>query len=278
MARIITSEKILRQYLPNVITNVDDETPLYEKLLPFIELSESWITDNIIGVPMLGAIADGLHDSTFAHAAMAVVSKSFALAVPSLDLVLTPNGFGVVSNNTIAPASKDRVDRLVSSLFRTEFFCLQQLVEDLKRCDIWHSGDQCKWFAESIIQELSIVSHNSDDNNLMWDDFISFREKAFPFEQEIANGWLSPLLMSRLRNCVVTATYSANERTLAKIVINVVCAAVASGELNYKLLDDVVSFIRLRPDDFQDWHNSDTAKLFTPPTFVNDKDSGGYFF
>ena len=38
------------------------------------------------------------------------------IAIPSLDLVLTTNGFGIVSNQNVVPASRERVDALISSL------------------------------------------------------------------------------------------------------------------------------------------------------------------
>lgn len=32
-----------------------------------------------------------------------------------------------------------------------------------------------------------------------------------------------------------------------------------------------MNFIRNNPDEFPEWHNSDTAKVFSPPKFVNKK-------
>ena len=45
-----------------------------------------------------------------------VVTKAYADALPSLDIVVTPTGIGVVNTETIAPASKERVERLVKPL------------------------------------------------------------------------------------------------------------------------------------------------------------------
>jgi hypothetical protein len=42
--------------------------------------------------------------------------------------------------------------------------------------------------------------------------------------------------------------------------------------------DEVENFIRDNADSFPEWHNSDTAKLFSPPIFRNKKESPGYFF
>ena len=45
-----------------------------------------------------------------------VAFDAFRNAIPHLDLILTPNGFGIVNNSSIAPASKERVERLIASL------------------------------------------------------------------------------------------------------------------------------------------------------------------
>ena len=43
-------------------------------------------------------------------------------------------------------------------------------------------------------------------------------------------------------------------------------------------LADLVNFIRNNIELFQQWAESDTAKLYTPPVLVNKKEAQGYFF
>lgn len=43
-------------------------------------------------------------------------------------------------------------------------------------------------------------------------------------------------------------------------------------------LADLVNFIRNNIELFQQWADSDTAQLYTPPVFVNKKEAQGYFF
>ena len=37
--KLVTSESVLRIFIPNVISSVKGEVPLYDKLLPFLELA-----------------------------------------------------------------------------------------------------------------------------------------------------------------------------------------------------------------------------------------------
>lgn len=56
---------------------------------------------------------------------------AFYNALPQMDLILTPTGFGIVSNNTLAPASKDRVENLKNNTLRraieTKYLLLDEL-------------------------------------------------------------------------------------------------------------------------------------------------------
>lgn len=285
MTKIITNDAMLREYIPNVLATVDGEIPLFDKLSPYLDVAESWLIENVTGQTVLDKIADGDRDTRFVNVAMVIVSHAFAMAVPSLDLVLTPNGFGVVSSNNVAPASKERVERLINSLHVIKSQCLTSLLPMLRTDVDWHNSEQCRWLAKSIIQDLNLATkygnkngpyENCDTNR--WGVFLTLRQKAYDKEQEIANGWISPQLMARLCKCEATASYSNEIRSLISLVKGVVCTAFNTGVLNRKLLDDAVTYIRAFPDLFPEWHNSETAKLFAPPIFENEKKSGGYFF
>lgn len=60
-----------------------------------------------------------------------IATEVLSWAIPSLDLVLTPNGFGVVSTQNIAPASKERVDRLIGSLADYRDECIGNILPAL---------------------------------------------------------------------------------------------------------------------------------------------------
>jgi len=55
-------------------------------------------------------------------------------------------------------------------------------------------------------------------------------------------------------------------------------AYLQKSSFNSRRLADIVNNIRRRPSDFPEWGCSDTARLFTPPTFRNRKEAPGYFF
>lgn len=285
MAIIITDDKKLREFIPNVFSDVDDELSLYQKILPFINLSESWLIENITGNELLLKIASDNTDLRYYNVATIIVSRAFVQAIPSLDIVLTPNGFGIVSNNNIAPASKERIDRLMKSLFKISSDCLAELLPMLRADSDWHNTKQCTWLAGSIVQDLKMVHFCRGEKTSLgnpdvdcWTAFLELRQRTYNIEQQIANEWISPQLMSRLRKKEATASCDDAERLLIDAIKGCVCDAVRLHRINKKILADAVTYIRNHPDLFPEWHASPTSELFSPPIFENAKKSAGYFF
>ena len=111
---LITSDDQLRLYLPNALATVQGEMSLFDKLSADLQLAENWLSVHFLDTSLLTRIAEEEGAETAGNLCRRiVVADALLRAVPSLDLVLTPNGFGIVSNQNIAPASKDRVDRLL---------------------------------------------------------------------------------------------------------------------------------------------------------------------
>lgn len=57
-----------------------------------------------------------------------------------------------------------------------------------------------------------------------------------------------------------------------------ILAVLLDRPINSTRIRDCVNYIRYNPTLFPEWHDSETAKLFTPPKFENDKKAKGYFF
>lgn len=65
-------------------------------------------------------------------------------AVPALDLVATPTGFGIVSNQNTAPASKERVAALREKLRRDKTLSWESLVTALMEKTTWRDTAACR--------------------------------------------------------------------------------------------------------------------------------------
>ena len=84
--KLITSEEILRRYIPNVLASVKGEVPLIDKLTSFLDIAEEWVAHTFTSESTFSTIA-GYADANIikTYAAKVVVCEAFKNAVPSLD-------------------------------------------------------------------------------------------------------------------------------------------------------------------------------------------------
>lgn len=72
-------------------------------------------------------------------------------AIPSLDLILTDSGFAVVSNQNLAPASRERVAALRESLRQQASDARDLLLISLYQDETWRETDQCRQLRETLL-------------------------------------------------------------------------------------------------------------------------------
>lgn len=278
MLKIITDDEILRGYFPNTLVTVDDEPSFFARISTYLAIAELWVTKHLTGKRILEEIAIGEHNSMFPMVARIIVNDALIGAIPTIDLVLTPNGFGVVSNNTVAPASKDRVERLIASLRLERDSCIRELIEMLRFCEHWHDSEQCSWLASSLIQSLDDIPEHSKDVDL-WKEFTNLRNDVNRYEIELARYWIGvPLLNTLKKERATGALVDPQRLSMTLSLRNVLVRASKYNELDHYIMGSLIDFIRKNPDTFPEWHNDVIASFFKPSVFENHKDSPGYCF
>ena len=80
--------------------------------------------------------------------------RAFMNEMRGLDLVLTATGFGVVSTQDTAPASKMRVDSLDGQLGRQERLLLGTMLDRLFRVSGWSQQPQRNWNVQTLFFNL----------------------------------------------------------------------------------------------------------------------------
>lgn len=288
--KIITTDEELRSHLPNIIASVKGETPLIERLSLFLALAEDWVRTTFTSESTFNTIC-GYTDAnpTKVFTARLVVADALRRAIPSLDIVLTPNGFGVINTSNIAPASKPRVDRLVGSMLSHRDDCIAALLPALVGASKWLASDQASFFGATLFPDLAIVDSVGGATGSRWEKYLELRSQVIDLEASLAEEWLSPELMSALRaenlRSDLTEKRSVIVRQVQAQIVGYLTAQAAArpdrangGSFSSRRLADIVNYIRLNERDFEEWHKSETAKLFAPPVFRNDKKASGYFF
>lgn len=281
MAKIINSNEELRLLIPNQLITIKGETPLFDKLAPFLDLAEAWVKETFTSEPTYNTIC-GYTDSNPIRIATArlVVADAMRRAIPSLDLVLTPNGFATVGTQNLVAASKMRVDRLVGSMLTHRDDCIAALLPELPGASRWLNSGQASFFGATLFPTLEIVSQFpiSNSQSSKWERYLELRPQIIDLEASLAEEWLSPELMSALRAENLRGDLPPVRHDVVRQIKAQLIAYLQKGSFNSRRLADIVNIIRHRPTDFPEWHSSDTARLFTPPTFRNRKEAPGYFF
>lgn len=104
--------KTLDQFQKAMPTAVAIEN--FSDVEPYLRSAELWISNQVLGKDLFDLVStDAFADEDLLLLCRSVIANhAFWDAIPFLDLVLTNNGFAVISAQNKVPASKDRVDRL----------------------------------------------------------------------------------------------------------------------------------------------------------------------
>ena len=143
--------------------------------------------------------------------------RAFMNEMRSLDLVLTPTGFGVVSTNDTVPASKQRVDALDGQLRRSERLLLGSLLDRLFRVSGWNQQPQRQWNVQTLffcIQQLERFAGINHPKPEDWDTNYPDIMAADAFlRKHLGNAYMDELL----------AQMTAHSLTVANGFIVMIC-------------------------------------------------------
>ena len=284
--RLITTNEQLNALLPNIAVTVQGEIPLIDKMAPFLGMAEKWVCDVFTSEPVFDTICSLAEDNSLrAATTQIVVYEAFRRALPHLDVILTPNGFGIVSNTNIAPASKERIARLLDTLLENRDAAISQVLSLVPAETDWLSTEQGKFFAATMFPNLEVTLRFPKSSESRWKQYLSIREKAIAIEEFFAAQYLSVDLMDVLRSEVQSEQYrSMLHQKICRILKAVEIRCLQSTDptawmhFEHDALFNIVNTIKENPEEFPEWHTSSTAELYNPPVFENKKESKGFWF
>lgn len=279
MNKLINNDTDLRRYIPNQVVAVKGEASLFDKIAYWLDTAEQWIFATFCPASVVDAI---LADKSLSalHTALSAIAAHRALAdaTPSLDLVQTVNGFAVVSNQNLAPASRDRVDRLIAAHRSQRDTAISALIPLLAALPEWRDTPQCDYFRSTLFPTPAHIRPLAS-GAATWERYEELHPAIVAAEDRLAAEYISPELMQRLRDeALGHSQLSTLDARLCEALRAHVADLVNDSPLRDTALRDIVDYIRRHPDTFPEWHRSDTARLFSPPVFRNSKKSPGYWF
>lgn len=147
---------------------------VFGSVQPAIGRQLEFSNDNLLGTAGMEYM-DSLGDSSqlLSWYKQLVCLSAFLSVLRQLDLVLTPTGFGVVSNDNVAPASKQRVDALEAQL-RTQYYKVLSMTLNLLRCGTWGVTAQARHFIDHVYDEYTYFFSTHTGSSAA--DWLSFRQ------------------------------------------------------------------------------------------------------
>lgn len=288
MSLLIPNNNVLLQFVPNVLKSVQGEPLLFDKIAPHLEVAEAWLTTTFLSEAVLTellSVSENANNKLLHYARMAVVAEAMLHAVPQLDLVLTPNGFGVISNTNIAPASKERVERLLLSLEKMRDDTLSILLPLLANTGAWATSDPCLYFEQTLYPWLDLPRKLGSTEHA-WLHYQELHSKLITIEERLAHDFFSCELLNVLRKANLhndweNTASAPHYRSAWQHIFAIVLFMLREEEANppFASCIEVVNSLRNAPDGiFKEWKLSETAALFENHGYKNDKKKGGFWF
>jgi hypothetical protein len=130
---------------------------VYEKVEPHFMAAYDECKADVLGDVGTSAAEDGQHEQLVKDVKRWVALQAFLAVFRQLDLVLTPTGFGVVSTQQMAPASKQRVDALIGHLRDSALRAHGQLLASLCRISGWGATGQAKENIDTLFYDFRML-------------------------------------------------------------------------------------------------------------------------
>ena len=275
--KIITNDRELRMYIPNVLATVEGEMSLYDKMEPSLRAAEAWFSMRVTDLDDLYRQDGEIRESRFPVATNIVpsiiVSDALYRCIDALNVVLTPNGFGIVSNDHVAPASKDRIAALKNSLLEDRDEHIRMFLYVIEKYD-WTMCDGWKKFHRTLIP-----FQNAFTGVKRFEDWEQAQGIYEQIEESIANRYIGRGLYIVLRS---TANHTNEHLAFLRRHLAAIEVKIDHGEAQNRNLALMVNYIKQAKDAdgeparcFDCWRESSVSELWKDHTFQNDPKRGG---
>ncbi len=204
-----------------------------------------------------------------------VCASVFYESIPHLDLVLTATGFGVVSNQNVAPASADRVASLRKQVRRQECAYLDEILDLLRPIVDWSlsrgAGINSLFWRGSHVRVFGIPQPTRDD---LTERLTEIRRATETVKQLISPEQYEVLLSSE-RNDSATS-WERYLIDLCRTYIAVLC--IGSPKDMVQQRQSILRLIESHPEAYAAYHASPTYQSRHIDIYENQKDDTCFFF
>ena len=199
-------------------------------------------------------------------------------ALPHLDIVLTETGLGVVSNQNVAPASSDRVNRLRKQIQDSRDDAIDDLIDALRGVTDWRLSVAAAGIFASLVWNARLQLPVMGITEAHRTKLTELRPKVTAAE-ELLKHHVSGSLHDELCNAMLANDTTHEQDTVINKSLFFMGAYIAGDRVMARFhMAKLVEFLEQHLDIFGTYAQSTAhqANTFTP--YENKKDDTTYFF
>lgn len=261
-----------------VTTAISASAVVFDKMGMYLNTAELRIKNEFIGNKLFSDF-DTLPTTVQNEAKKAICLEAFYLAIPFLDLVLTPTGFGVVSNTNIAPASKERVAALSAMVKKCRDNAFDNLLVALHtEVNDWKSMPVARFQIASLFWTAQHLRTYAGMPDVFRTDLLELRTRISEVE-EIFRTAISSVYFESLLAAIRTGNISDDDTLIVMQLREAAGIYLSDSPLIFrKKVDRVVETLEGNVDKYVVYKESEAYKVRHLERYQNEKDDTTYFF
>lgn len=275
MATIQITKEIFEGALPVASTK---NSYVFDMLSPHMDLAAEEVERDILGGVGTDAYREGTNGRLAQLAQNAVCFRTFLPHFRSLDVVLTSTGFGVVSTQDTAPASKMRTDALKSQLDieAERNRCL--LLLELFKVEGWNAQPIRHEQAPTLFWKFDMLSMYAGIESPIINDWRKYQPLISEADGILRNH-ISDKLMERLLDKLTSASLENIEMRVVSHIQKFIGMHINGSKSAEKIYyDRLMHYLEKYIDEFPEYRDSDEYKYNHFQGYENTKDSGMFIF
>lgn len=265
-------KKTLEKHVPAFVSPTED---LFVHISSFIagvledliiKVGDSW--ESFLDKPRFSSLAEKY-----------VCCEAAYKAIPYLDIVATDTGFGVVSNQNVAPASAHRVNALRERLRVDKSVALDSLLDYLIKNSDWGSSDEAKATVQLLVWCPAVARrygisfkgdkvYHEEFEDIQWDLLMTESYVKMYISNELYDA-----LITRVRTNKLEGAYAAVLKASYAYI-----AAYMESDHPVLAFNSLLTILDEYADSLPEYKDSAAYRARHSELYKNKKDDGCFFF
>lgn len=267
--------QISKEQFERIVTAAATPTEgVYESMNVYFEDAMQRLTRELLGDAVAQELTSypGLEDAVRKF----VCLNGFYNAIPNLDLVLTETGFGVVSNQNLAPASADRVQSLRNAVLDASGVVYEDCMYLLMGTD-WSDTPQAIENICSLVFSTHTLMHIGVHPQTR-SKYLELRSDLLTCN-DLLEQIISPELHDHLLEAIRHKTLNEKETALCMICYRYIAYIIREKKPPLPfLINRIINYLHANLESFPDYQESSIYAARNIKPYENKQEDSCYFF